>query len=355
MIRGRGKSPERNATAKASGERGDERAIVRTPPNLFAKSQEIIADIERRLDGRLICYWISPNGSVCQNDVNVFDSILGKMRASGTIYLFVKSDGGNGKASLRMVNLLRTHCRRLVALVPLNCESAATMLALGANEIHMGPMAYLTPVDTSVRHDLAPVDKGNDTVSVGVNEMARVLAAWRKHRTAKDENVFKNLHAYIHPLAIAAVDRAGSLSHMLCNEIMAYHIRDAGRRRRISRMLNNDYPSHGYPIVLKEARRIGIPARAMDDGVNASLIRLNAIYSEMCQKCRTDFDPHHHRDNEILNIIECAGRMVYYHLDKEWHYSESERTWRFTNDYSSYRSREMESDGSIVEAKFFVR
>ena len=65
-----------------------------------------------------------------------------------TIHLFIKSDGGSGQVSLRLVNLLRQHCRQLVALVPLECASAATMIALGADRILMGPTAYLTAVDT---------------------------------------------------------------------------------------------------------------------------------------------------------------------------------------------------------------
>ena len=75
-----------------------------------------------------------------------------------TIHLFIKSDGGNGQASLRLVNLLRQYCNRLVALAPLECASAATMIALGADEIMMGPMAFLTSVDTSLTHDLSPIE-----------------------------------------------------------------------------------------------------------------------------------------------------------------------------------------------------
>lgn len=328
---------------------------IKTPPNLFDKTQRLIKGIESRLDGKLITYWTSVNGSVCQNDVNVIREILKYTGSSQNLYLFIKSDGGDGKASLRMVNLLRKYCRKLYALVPLNCESAATILALGADRVFMGPMAFLTPVDTSVRHDLSPVDKDNDRVRIGVNEMERITALWNKNRTNNDENIHKNLYQYIHPLAIAAVDRAGSLSNMICNEIMSYHMKDSKKRKRISTMLNSDYPSHGYPIVLKEAVRIGIPAVPLDGEIDEMLISLNELYSEMGQKCRTDFDPHHHRDNEIINIVECMGSMIYYHLDKEWHYKESERMWRFTNDYSSYKTRTFGQSGKIIEVLFHVR
>ncbi len=80
--------------------------------------------------------------------------------------LFIKSDGGSGQAALRMVNLLRRYVKHLTVLAPLECQSAATMLALGADRILMGPLAHLSAVDTSLTHDLSPIDRDNDRVSV---------------------------------------------------------------------------------------------------------------------------------------------------------------------------------------------
>lgn len=309
------------------------------PDSLFEKTQALIQKVESKIDGRLICYWISGNGSICMNDVSAIYEILETIGYSKNLYLFIKSDGGNGRASLRMVNLIRKKCRKFHALIPLNCESAATMLVLGADSIQMGPMSFLTPVDTSIRHDLSPIDKEDDRVSIGTNELERIVAGWKRTEGKNDENVYKELYKYIHPLAIAAVDRAGSLSNMLCDEIMSYHIGSAAIRRRISRILNSDYPSHSYPIVLKEARRIGIKAIELPDTINEDLVELNEVYAEICKRCRTDFSPLHYHDNEVLNVIECYGKMIYYKLDKEWHFTESDKVWRYTNEKSTYRCR----------------
>lgn len=321
---------------------------------IYDKTQSLIKKLERELNGKLICYWISPNGSVCHNDVNILHEIMDTVGECENLYIFIKSDGGNGKASLRMVNLMRNKCSKLHALIPLNCESAATMLALGADVIQMGPMAFLTPVDTFIRHDLSPIDKDNDRVSIGSNELERIISAWNLNARNKDENPYSHLYKYIHPIAIAAVDRAGSLSNMLCNEIMAYHMKEDEKRTRISKALNSDYPSHGYPIVLKEAQRIGINAIKMNDNINKILIELNEAYSEVCKPNRQDFTPNHHRDNEIVNMMECNGKIIYYEIDKEWHYSETERTWRSTNEKSSYRMHYMEK-GNVVNVPFHVR
>src|SRR5439155_6251171 len=149
------------------------------PPVLFDKTQEIVRALEKKLGAAFIAYWNSPNGSVCQNDVVGLYEILQGFGDRDQVYMLVKSDGGDGQASLRMVHLLRQHTKRLVALIPLEAASAATMLALGADEIRMGPMAFLTAVDTSFRHDLSPVNPENRRVSVSLDELSRVIRLWQ--------------------------------------------------------------------------------------------------------------------------------------------------------------------------------
>lgn len=314
------------------------RRELKQAPILYHRTQELIAGLARQLGGPLIAYWTSVGGSVCHNDVVAMNEILGGMPAGriDTLHLFIKSDGGNGRAALRLVNLLRRRCRRLIALVPLNCESAATMLALGCDEIHMGPMAFLTAVDTSLTHDLSPVDKDNDRVRVGTNEVQRIIALWKAENGTARKNPYEDLYRYIHPLVIGAVNRAGSLSTMLCDEILSYHVGNAALRRRISRTLNNDYPSHGYPIVMREAKRIGLKVRELDPRVEVRLVQLNELYSEMAQRCRTDYDEFNHHDNEITNILESASAQIRFQIDKDWHFRQSDRTWIYTNEQSRW-------------------
>lgn len=313
---------------------------VKQPPVLFSQTQALIAKLSARLGGPLVAYWNGSRGSVCHSDVIALYHVLERLGQHETIHLFIKSDGGSGQVSLRLVNLLRQHCRRLVALVPLECASAATMIALGADGIQMGPTAYLTAVDTSLNHALSPVDRDNDRVSVSLNELQRVIKLWRDQQgqgSAEPENAYKSLFQYVHPLVIGAVDRAESLSIMLCRELLAYHIADAAKADAISTALNGKYPSHSYPILLDEAVKIGLHAQRMPADVNALLLQLNACYSEMGQKATTDFDEVHAHSNEIVNIWESADAQVYYQQDKDWFYRAEERRWITLNDNSGWR------------------
>ena len=307
------------------------------PPILFSKTQGIIKKVNKLLGGTLVTYFNNPRGSVCHDDVLALYEVLEKIGFQEKIYLFLKSSGGNGQASLRLVNLLRQYCREIIAVIPLECASAATMIALGANEIQMGPMAYLTPVDTSLTHSLSPLDRDNDRVSVSLDELTRVVRLWQAQNGEAKENPYQELFQHVHPLVIGAVDRAESLSIMLCKELLAYHIRDEAEAERIANALNAKYPSHGYPILFEEAKRIGLEVSHLTSEINMLLLELNELYSEMGQRATTDFDDTHAHGNEILNIWESNGALVYYQQDKDWFYRTEERRWISLNDISRWR------------------
>jgi hypothetical protein len=310
---------------------------VKQPPILFEKTQRLVARLSEQLRSPVVSYWNNPRGSVCHNDVVAMYELLETLGTRDRLFLFIKSDGGNGQAALRLVNLLRQHTRELVALVPLNCASAATMLALGANSIQMGPMAYLTAVDTSLTHDLSPVDRDNDRVSVSLDELNRVIRLWRGEKADAVENAYKTLFEHVHPLVVGAVDRAESLSIMLCKELLSYHVDKASTVDSIAEALNSKYPSHSFPILFEEAQRIGLKVERMEPCINTLLLELNQLYSEMGQKAVTDFDEINSHSNEIINIVETPDLQIYFQQDKEWFYRSEERRWISLNDNSSWR------------------
>jgi hypothetical protein len=333
---------------------GKKEVEILKPPVLFNKSQELIKRIEKFTNGKLICYWNSINGSLCQNDVQAFYEITKDLKTEKVIYFFLKSHGGDGKASLRIVNLIRQHTKKLVSLIPLECASAATMLALGSDKIEMGPLAYLTAVDTSLTHDLSPIDKNNSLVSVSQDELSRVINLWNKEGKSNDLNPYNSLYNYVHPLVVGAVDRASSLSIKICKEILSYHQKDEKKAELISNHLNSSYPSHSYPITFNEAQKIGLNVSQMDKDLNDLLLELNEVYSEMGQKAYTDYDEFNGHDNEILNILEGNNVQIHYQVDKDWHYRAEERRWITMNDKSSWIKTSF-VNGQTISKNFHIR
>ena len=327
--------------------------VLNQPPVLFDRTQKLIKEIDNMLDGDLITYWNNPHGSVCSNDVMGFYQMLERTGHRKKLYLFLKSNGGNGQASLRIVSLLRRYCEELVALIPLECASAATMIALGADRIIMGPMAYLTAVDTSITHKLSPIDRDNNRVSVSLDALNRVIKLWRDEKDSHTENPYQSLFQHIHPLVIGDADRSNSLSVKLSRDILSFHIEDAASIEKISHALNSWYPSHSYPIILREAKAVGLNAVEMDSKTHDLLLDLHEVYSEMGQNAITDFDTRKYHNNEILNIIETKNLQLYYQVDKDWQYNTEERLWKGLNDHSGWRKLEL-SKGKVKTTRFHI-
>ena len=325
-----------------------------SPPILVEKTQRLITALKSALGEPLIAYWNSFNGSICGNDVVALYGVLKDMGPVERLSLFIKSGGGDGESALRMVNLLRQFTQHLTVLVPLDCASAATMLALGAERVLMGPMAYLSAVDTSLRHDLSPVDKNNERVSVSQDELQRVIRLWQSQAGAEATNPYASLFSYVHPLVVGAVDRASALSTRLCADILSYHMKDADKSSQISERLNSAYPSHSYPITLREARKLGLNAGELPENINQMLLELNETYSEMGQRVSVYFDAQNSHDNSILNIIESSGLQVFFQNDKDWFYRNEERRWITLNDKSGWRKSEF-LDGEVRVSTFHVR
>jgi hypothetical protein len=321
-------------------------------PVLTKETQDVFARFEKELGVPLLAYWTSSGGSICQNDVMAMAQLLETRKSDAAVGLFLKSDGGNPEAALRLVHLLRSRFKRVVLYAPFECASAATMVALGANEIHMGPTSYLTAVDTSLKHQLSPVDSRNEIVSVSQDEVSRILRLWKEQKTKG--NPYPEVYRYLHPLVIGALDRSSSLSIRICQELLSYHMTNTKRAEDISRRLNSTYPSHSYPITAREARKLGLNVRELGAKEGALLRELNALYSRMAHPILTDYDQENHHNHEICNILEIGGRQIYYQVDKDWHYRKEERRWIATNDKSGWQRVTLKNKRWEAET-FYIR
>jgi hypothetical protein len=328
------------------------RRRTKKPPILTPRTQELMVKLKKQLGLPVLAYWTSSGGSICQDDVMGMAHLLEHEPRQRRVGLFLKSDGGNPEAALRLVHLMRQRYGRITLLAPFECASAATMVALGSDEIHMGPTSYLTAVDSSLKHELSPVDQNNYKVSVSQDEVMRILRLWREQRTR--DNPFPEIYKYLHPLVLGALDRSSSLSMRICQELLSYHMNNRAKRLRISRALNYEYPSHTYPITIREARRLGLNIRELDPSVDALLRELNHLYSTMAHALTTDYDTLNYHNSEICNLLEMDGRQVFYQVDKDWHYRKEERRWVPMNDRSSWYLSTKKRGRWTPEA-FFIR
>jgi ClpP class serine protease len=76
---------------------------------------------------------------------------LQKEKGDKELHLLLRSPGGDGEQAIRAIRVLQSRCSKLVLVVPDMAKSAATLLALGADEIRLAPASDLGPVDPQMQ------------------------------------------------------------------------------------------------------------------------------------------------------------------------------------------------------------
>jgi hypothetical protein len=87
--------------------------------------------------------------SLMAADIPILGNVLLKIGDVHTLDLILHSPGGDGTVVEKFVSLCRAQCKRF-RVIPNEAKSAATMIALGADEILMGPPSDLGPIDAQV-------------------------------------------------------------------------------------------------------------------------------------------------------------------------------------------------------------
>jgi len=89
-------------------------------------------------------------GSLESADIPVLGNMLRSVGDVHCLSLILQSPGGDGTIVEKVVAMCRGQCEHLRVILPNRAKSAATMIALGADEIVMGPSSEIGPIDAQV-------------------------------------------------------------------------------------------------------------------------------------------------------------------------------------------------------------
>jgi len=182
-------------------------------------------------------------------------------RQRNQIDLFLYTRGGDVLTPWRLVHLIREYTPRFGVIVPFRCYSAGTLLCLGADEIVMGKMGELGPIDPSVVNAFNPQDPNNPAARIPVNiedvYSYLALAGEKAGIWGNDQQVkaFTLLVERIHPLALGNVHRNYLLIRSLAKKLLAMHqqpLRE-GRSEHIVDNLTEKLYAHNHMISRREA------------------------------------------------------------------------------------------------------
>ncbi|CDA30261.1 uncharacterized protein BN681_00562 [Clostridium sp. CAG:492] len=182
------------------------------------------------------------------------------------IDIFIISTGGDPIVSLRIDNLLRDRFKNISAMIPYNAYSAATLLALGADEIIMHPYANLGPVDPQLT-----VNRPNQPPMNFAYEDIKKYVEFVKDIGISDQELmeksFELLTKEVGTVPIGVAKRSSQLALSLSEKLLSSHMQDKAKAKSISEMLNTAFYHHGYPLSRNEAKEIGLQIAENDPEV----------------------------------------------------------------------------------------
>lgn len=214
---------------------------------------------------------------------------LARIGQTDRLDLVIYSRGGHTLSGFAMANSLREYSRHVGVLVPFRAHSCATLIALGADEIVIGPFGQLSPIDPSITTPHGPSIEENGQrkyIPVSVEDVANYieLAKQEAGQTTPEmmAGVFSHLSTQVNPLALGAVYRAREQIGMLADKLLALHIPDKARRDQIVRTMARELLSHDYIINRREAQTIGLPVVNADGTLGDLLWQLyTAVAAEL--------------------------------------------------------------------------
>lgn len=190
----------------------------------------IIQQISNLRGSLLICYITGDreniNTRIAPDVIQILYRHLELGQKGLPIDLFLYTRGGDVLTPWRLVHLIREYTNHFSVLVPFRAYSAGTLICLGADEIVMGKMGELGPIDPSVTNAFNPPDPSNPAGRMPVNiedvysylALARETAGvWQQKELSK---TFRLLAERIHPLALGNVHRNWMLIRSLAYRLL---------------------------------------------------------------------------------------------------------------------------------------
>lgn len=178
-----------------------------------------------------------------------------------SVDLLLESSGGDGLVAWRIMSLLRAKVKKVNVIIPYSAFSAATMLALGGNEIVMGKYGCLGPIDpqiTVIKKDGAKQEFAYEDIISYLGFTKNEVGLSEQEHT---EAAFKLLCETVDPAVLGMAKRASSLSVTIGEKLLQMHMTDSESKNQakiIAEKLNRSFFSHGHALSKEQAREIGL-------------------------------------------------------------------------------------------------
>ena len=187
------------------------------------------------------------------------------------IDLYLYSIGGRVEAPWRIVTMLREFCKKLGMLIPYKAYSAATLIAMGSDEIVMGRKGELGPIDPSlVTLPGGQPPERQQAVRLGIEDAFSYLTFIKEAGLTDQSSLAQSvciLAEKLSPQALGRIQRARTHIRLVARKLLALCQPPLEERRieTIVQALTEKMYAHGHGIGRVEAEELGLQVKRPSD------------------------------------------------------------------------------------------
>lgn len=261
--------------------------LIRFSPNpLPPKVAELVRGLETRRESKIFAF-ITPGAITSQ----LADEICANYRSLPevkTLDVLLNSGGGDIDCTYQLLKLFRKSSRRVRVIVPDFAKSAATFFCLGADEICMGKMAELGPLDAQIPDPrksgefMSALDAfkaleylrqyAMETLDLTV-KMVLARSTMNVNEALSEARQFVSiimtpLYQQVRPLDLGEYSRILAVGEEYGRRVMTRYSYRAMPKEEVNGILQRiiwAYPSHEFVIDCDEAKELGLNVSLLDE------------------------------------------------------------------------------------------
>lgn len=223
-----------------------------------------------------LLFLYAPKESIDDSTAN---QLYAAMPAKGEtdLLLIINSPGGSIESAYLISKCFKEYARKFVVCVPRKAKSAATLLALGADEIHMGMMSELGPIDPQF----------GGLPALGLSSAVEHFARLCKQYPESSDMFAKYLSIKLDLPTLGYFERVSESATQYAQRLLEGKQLPEGKDpAAVAHQLVYAYKDHSFVIDKDEARKIlgehiknDTPEYHLGNQIHNFLHRLNLVYT----------------------------------------------------------------------------
>jgi membrane-bound ClpP family serine protease len=195
-----------------------------------------------------LLFLLDDHNSIGSGHANKIYNALSKLENQKDIFLIIDSRGG----SIESAYLISKTCRRLskgkfIIGIPRRAKSAATLISLGADEIHMGLMSELGPIDPQIA----------SIPALGLSNALRVVAELSQEYPGSAEMFSKYLKENLFLPQLGHLERMCESAEQYATRLLKHNSKISDKKAGdLANHFVKHYKDHGFVIDCDESQEL---------------------------------------------------------------------------------------------------